>query len=300
MRKPNIKADPSLMALCLQRYKDAEWNDTGNDRIPKLFERLSPLSQEERKLIFQLTDDFIFCNPMNVVSHIFDAYSIIPAELKDNARNIIIVPLKDPIQRKINTIEDLTLAPKSKSADIYYPLFHYTFPTNDPHYQKIVFCDDPKSLMGNYNDGTLLILIDDFVGTGLTVSHITSNIDCLLRKKGKKLRYNDTIILSAFAMNQGVELLGSRYGISCYADKILPKGISGNKRFSREDVVHLLSVMRDIEHKTVPGVGYVNTLGYMQSEALVSIGDKCPNNTFPFYWYGNKKSETLPIFPRNK
>lgn len=300
MRKAAIKADPSLLAFCMHRYKDAVWNDAGNDRISKLYERIYPLNQEERDLIFQLTDEFIFCNVMNVVSHIRDAYSQIPAEMKDNASNIIIAPLKNPFQRKIDTIGDITLAPKSKSADIYYPLFHYAFPTNDPHYQKIEFCDAPTSLMKKYNEGTLLILIDDFVGTGLTVSHITSNLGCLLTHKDKKLRYNEIIILCAFAMNQGVKFLKSRFGISCYAGKILSKGISSNIRFRNEDIVHLLSVMRDIEHKIVPGVGYRDTLGYMQSEALVSIGDKCPNNTFPFYWYGNKKSEMRPIFPRNK
>lgn len=37
------------------------------------------------------------------------------------------------------------------------------------------------------------------------------------------------------------------------------------------------------------------SLGYMQSEALISIMDKSPNNTFPIFW---KANHDLNIFPR--
>ena len=39
----------------------------------------------------------------------------------------------------------------------------------------------------------------------------------------------------------------------------------------------------------------IYSLGYMQSEALISIMDKSPNNTFPIFW---KAKDDLNIFPR--
>lgn len=299
MRKSTTIAPTNLLAYCMQRYGGKDWNDN-NDRITKLYKRLLPLSEEERDLIFTLTDDFEYCSLFNVNSLLHKAYDKIPKELKDNAENIVIAPLKDPIVSKPKTIGDLTLAPKAKSPDLYYPMFHLTFSTTDKHYDKIDFCPDASSISSRYNDRTLLILLDDFVGTGMTVSNIVSHLGDVFKAQKKRLRYKDIVILSAFAMNQGIVLLRSRHGIQCYANTILPKGISSNDKLNPTEKVHLLSVMQEIEHKVVPTVGYVNTLGYMQSEALVSIGDKCPNNTFPFYWYGNKKSELQPIFPREK
>lgn len=299
MRKSSTIASTNLLAYCMQRYGGKDWNDN-NDRITKLYRRLLPLSEEERDLIFTLTDDFEYCSLLDVNSHLHDAYDKIPKDLKDDAKKIIIAPLKDPIISKPKTIGDFTLVSKAKSPDLYFPMFRYSFSTTDMHYNKIDFCPDASSISSKYNDRTLLIMLDDFVGSGMTVSKIVSHLGYIFREQNKQLRYKDIVILSAFAMNQGIVLLRSRHGIQCYANRILQKGISSNENLNPTEKVHLLSVMQEIEHKVVPTVGYVNTLGYMQSEALVSIGDKCPNNTFPFYWYGNKKSELQPIFPREK
>lgn len=290
---------PDLLIKCQNRYKNKNWASEQN-RIGKLYERIANLTDEEIELIFTLTDDFIYCPFFDVVYQIKSSYEKIPIKDKQNAREILIAPLKDPLMKipKLPFGEKYIEKPKSKSADIYFPLFQRVFDTTDPFYYKVRFCDDIKILCKNYKNDSLLILVDDFVGTGLTVSGITSSIGMYLKSKSKQLRYSDIKIICAYAMYQGERYLKSQFGIDCFCSELIYKGIICNKMIAKAEKIKSLSIMQNIERKLFPKMSTKNTLGFGQSEALISIGDKCPNNTFPFYWYGEKKDK--PIFPRDK
>ena len=60
--------------------------------------------------------------------------------------------------------------------------------------------------------------------------------------------------------------------------------------------------MKSIENKVLQNLNRDFSFGYKSSESLVSIMEKSPNNTFPFYWYKGKdgqNGELEPIFRRN-
>lgn len=55
--------------------------------------------------------------------------------------------------------------------------------------------------------------------------------------------------------------------------------------------------MQQIENKLFVNLKSQYSLGFYQSESLVSIMNKAPNNTFPFYWE-KCIGDVKPVFRR--
>lgn len=94
----------------------------------------------------------------------------------------------------------------------------------------------------------------------------------------------------------GVDYIYSHIGVSSYHSFLKQKGITENPELNTENNVKL---MKSIEAKVLHKLNRKFSFGYKASESLVSIMEKSPNNTFPFYWYKGKEGELEPIFRRD-
>lgn len=151
--------------------------------------------------------------------------------------------------------------------------------------QKIDFKEKSISVVENINklkdvrsfSNKLIVLVDDFIGTGKTAEASV----CYIKKELPQIHDNSQIvILSIVAHEMGIEFL-SKMGIRVFTTHKIKKGISDN--FSGELLEKSLICMSGIENslkKLKPEFRF----GYGQSEALVCM-ERCPNNTFPIYWY---------------
>lgn len=126
---------------------------------------------------------------------------------------------------------------------------------------------------------SLFILVDDFVGTGDTAEKCIK--DLVQRSKAISGRM---IIMCVAALQQGVSRL-SGLNVPVFADHILKKGISDYN--TGYNLVKKKQLMQQIESRLHISQNF--SLGYGSSEALICL-KRCPNNTFPIFWYDSRYS----------
>lgn len=125
-----------------------------------------------------------------------------------------------------------------------------------------------------------IVLVDDFIGTGETALGAIEYIHELY----PELRDNSKIsILSIVAMQQGKQAI-EQTGATTYASIICTRGIADN--YTGGALAEAHNKMNAIE-QTLKGLKPQFHFGYGQCEALVCM-ERCPNNTFPIYWYTKK------------
>lgn len=126
-------------------------------------------------------------------------------------------------------------------------------------------------------DNTIIVLADDFLGTGETA---LGAVDYVHKVLGDKIS-NDRIKVLAIAVQQVGKQTLNDIGIQVYSEYIFDKGITDY--YHADALVDAIAKMESIESKI--GVKKRFHFGYGHSEALVCMA-RCPNNTFPVYWYG--------------
>lgn len=132
---------------------------------------------------------------------------------------------------------------------------------------------------------SLLVLVDDFIGTGNTAEKCLDSMDL------PEEIYTRTKVLALVAQEEGIEYI-AKLGIEVFAGITRKKGISDY--YDEEEAKKRIVMMEEIEEKM--SVKKDCRLGYGKSEALVTMC-RTPNNTFPVFWEekGNMK---LAPFPR--
>lgn len=283
VKKANTTADDLI--LCQEKFKDKNWYS--DERISSLMRRMSILNSEEKSLVLDLTDKFIYEDWRDVSKDLLEAYSTIPQNDLFGAANVLFVPLS--ISDEKNNPQKKT----GKSGKLIYELYKSVFPKQTYDYQ---FCNTIEKLLEYYRDESLLIFLDDFVGTGNTaIESIGACKNVIKDKTG--IIIGKVLLLSVFAMEYAVKILEAS-GIHCYAKRVLEKAISDNKLIDERTREAQRKAMKMIEHNVLSKLSENYSLGYGASETLLSINDRCPNNTFPFYWFRAKKNLS-PIFKRN-
>lgn len=238
-------------------------------------ELFANLNIEERKLMFELTEQFLWVNESKYMSFFSKALDnfILKFEFKDR-KNIFLCP--------VLPIEDFG---KSKSSIILLYLIKAHLRAIQEHFSEfnISFFDSPELIdFKKFIDGdNILCLIDDFIGTGNTVE---KSIDFLLKNGITK----DMIsVLSLVGMKSGIEKLANS-GYSTYVCTTVEKGLSLTGDETK------IATMQNIEKRIKVDEDY--KFGYGGSESLVRM-IRTPNNTFPIYWLKTKKNKYAP-FPR--
>lgn len=82
-----------------------------------------------------------------------------------------------------------------------------------------------------------------------------------------------------------------------FCSRFFDKAISESPNYTALEINYKKGLMVQMEKSYGNRITSTFSLGYMQSEALISIMDKSPNNTFPIFW---KAKHNFNIFPRFK
>lgn len=138
-------------------------------------------------------------------------------------------------------------------------------------------------------DSDLLFLIDDYIGSGKTVTKCLEEISLKNNKLKERIH-----ILSLAVQKQTIDLINSM-GIPFHYHHVEQKGITDF--YEKASAENKIATMRTIEKKLKLNPKY--SLGFEESESLITL-IRTPNNTFPIFWddYEIKGEKKKAPFPR--
>lgn len=225
------------------------------------------LSDNLQDFLIELTIDFIWINGREYNDILIDLVETVRSAFPD--KTIYYVPCK---QQSAFT--------KIKSSDyVWYTLrdniFHYELDLGKyemkNNYEEV---SENELLAGN----AIVVLVDDFIGSGDTAIKTISD----MRAKLTHLRDNTAIkVMSLVAQGDGIKQLTDA-GVDVYYSKYAPKAIEESDSTDAEKIRKYY--MMDAIESRIPDFNNTYRYGYKKSEALVSM-IRCPNNTFPIYWF---------------
>ena len=144
----------------------------------------------------------------------------------------------------------------------------------------------------NLNDNQILMLVDDYIGSGSTLSSTREEIS-----RNDNIN-NNYIVLSIIIQEEALNNLEND-GINIIFDKMTRKGLTNY--YFKDELSENLKLMEKLEDYIPKVRGY--RLGYKKTEALVTM-ERTPNNTFPIFWkdYRHRKDKDIypAPFPRHK
>lgn len=235
---------------------------------------LAEMNMEQRNLMLSLTEKFLWVQEKEYIrkfAEVFDRFTT--AYNFSKGKKIYLCPLlPEEDFGKVKSSVALFYLVKTHLRAIQqkYPDFQITY-ADSPH---LVDIDTVKR-------GYALCLVDDFIGTGETVERAANYF------LDRKVEKNRMAILSLVGMKSGISMLNKK-GYITYTAICCEKGLSGHGDTAQ------IELMKQIEKTIKVKKGY--EFGYGSSEALVRMM-RTPNNTFPIYWFRNKKNKFAP-FPR--
>jgi len=283
----NITANTLLQINELFELKN--WPiELGNNRLTlyqRFCERLRVFDSEEQLLMIRLSRNFERVLIQQYTEYFWLGYYNIPTEILESVDKIIFMPLLK--------IQDTKKKNKTKSSSA----LHYILSSGDydwvDYSNKFLFIEDAADLQRELKERTILIFIDDFLGSGGTARDTISSFI----EKNINLTPVNTIILTMIAQKQGVINVKTQTGCQVFSNQVYGRGISDT--FEGHMIDSSIALMKEMERKIAPEIhknGW--SLGFEQTEALVSMSAKSPNNTFPVFWY-ETKTKVSP-FPRYK
>ena len=246
-------------------------------------ERMLEVKDEEGQALFLdlakrylwLSSDFYFMNLLKALEHLVSEYEKLTSDTK-----VYVMMLIAPKDEG-----------KTKSSAMLLYLFNDTRLRIDPRFSHYRFeiISDKESLHQKMDDkDAVLVLVDDYIGTGDTAVACVEQLD----KLGIKME--QIAILSLVAQEEGKKKIEEK-GIFFCTSNLRNKGISDY--YEGKELEKNVRLMQKIEKDLK--VGEKSRFVYGQSEALVTMC-RTPNNTFPVFWYepelGIKKK--LAPFPR--
>jgi hypothetical protein len=236
--------------------------------------RLDLFDDEKQKLLIDLGYEFIdlgqndfqpcFINAINKIEDI------------DKYKSIIVAPLQNPNSRE------------TKSAGvIWYHLKNVSDFTYEPFGNKLYFTSSTEEINKALSKkDVILILIDDFIGTGQTVIEVLDEFF-----ESKILKVDDPVrVLSFIAQHDGLSFIHSKYPDTVIYDIGLKKALTD--KYSGSDLEVRLKHMSEMEKKLNVKPDF--EFGYGRSESLVSVSKRSANNTFPVFWL-EKKNKLAPF-----
>ena len=289
---------PIIMLELDELFQKMNWEiDELSDVKKSLYKRyceiLKLIKVEEQNLLIDLSYRFEQIGIADYIEFFLMSFHSIEESKLDAKEKIIFAPLIRPYidnKKAKGKIEK----PKTKSAQFLFYLLHGQDLRWIDYSSKFEFLETIRSVKESYiEDKSLLILIDDFVGSGKTA------IDCIKSIKSeieidKKISFSDICVISIAAQNEGVVRLETELGVKVYCDRIRQKGITDF--YPTNTVNKNMDLMLSIENTLKCPKEF--SLGFENSEALITFMNKTPNNTFPVYWHETDKK--IAPFPRYK
>jgi len=276
----NLKPEKLIQLETL--FLEKNWEiEKEEERFASLFNRfcnrLGIYDEEKQDLILELTNDFLNV-PLNEIFEYF-VNSIKKIDGLETYNSIIICPLKKSKEKKTKSCDHLWYHLKN-FCDFSYETFHGS----------LKFISEWRHIKTELlKDNSLLIFIDDYIGSGLTVDETIEE----LARSGNLNENINYRISSLIATEIGINNIAEKYGNIIACNKIVYRGISD--KYLGEVLIKKSKIMEQIELKL--NVSTKFKFGFSQSESLVAIQNKSPNNTFPVFWL-EKKGKLAPFKTR--
>lgn len=263
----NISPD-SYMAL-INLFHDKEWDIQTEDY--GIFERYvrtmgSLKTNQQRELFLELSKNFTHIPQCEYMNYIPKLVSDIIKDYPNKTLCFTCCLPKDDIG-KVKSAATVLYLIKGTSIKTRVDLRGVTY-----------YCKDSIDDYVEYNIANnehILILVDDFVGSGETALGAIDYVKEVI----PEMSDDKVVVLSIAALQKGIDELAT-HNIKVYTHIKLCRGISDY--YIGEEKESALDIMHQIESGPIK-VKRGFTLGYKQSEGLISM-ERCPNNTFPIYW----------------
>lgn len=267
-------------------FKENNWEiedteDSHDSLFNRYCERILEISEnKKRDLILDLTSHYLWVENNQYIDYLIKAM-------------INLIQLRSEIQENTKFYIMPLIAPKDRGKPKSSSMVVYLFNDVKLRYHKIlskykfeIISTDEEVKKELQQDNAILILADDFIGSGDTAEK------CLLHIMGLGIEVRKIVIVSLVAQKQGIDYL-SQYGVCISVPEVRQRGISDY--YSGEELDKNIQMMEDIERKMSVEEKY--RFGYKKSEALVTMC-RTPNNTFPIFWEekGNMKVAPFPRF----
>lgn len=283
-------------------FKEKNWNDANlYDRYCTI---LNEFSIEERKLIIELTQNFLcifFEEYLNYLKEVLSKFLIEERIKLEEIKRIIVCPLL-PLKKielatkssnflcylfKSHEIQTLALL-KNKKIEIIeeFHVWEKKIIENEGKTIQNIYERNLKKIK-NFDEKTdLVLLIDDFIGSGQTAK---DSLEFFTTELG--VGYDNIRILCLAIHQMSSEKIPE--DIKIYYKYCIDKGIN-NKKYSSDEIDKKIELMKSIERKLRAKSNV--QFGYSKSEALITL-IRTPNNTFPIF-FADKSKSVRGIFPR--
>lgn len=281
-----IKKDIFIKIVDLFEKKGWSTNP-GNINAPSLLdrycERLKLLTDEQKYLVIELSYNYTWIQLTSYLEHFYDSLISLGDNIFNNYDKIFVYPLLSLSK---------TTPLKTKSAGFLHYMFetdNYTWLSNKFHPNTSI-----KYLYDNFdNNNSILVLVDDYVGSGETAIEICKEYIITAIKNGNINPSNIKVVTIA-AQIDGINAVKNLLNIDVISAMTFGKGISdkyvNNEKIEKENIMMAIENILNIDTSF--------NFGFKKSEALITMLNKTPNNTFPVYWYETRKK--VAPFPRKK
>jgi hypothetical protein len=277
---------PEIVQDLQKIFGDQNWSlEIEEEKI--LFNRfcsmLKCLSKEQQWCVLETTRNFLRIEFNDYYYHIKQCLSKIDPKSVDGITHIYIAPM---------TLGMPDETGGKSSGFLSYMLKNSTAMATTILSDKSLFTIEKLAgLPKNFNSRPrLLFLVDDFIGSGETVSR------CIEYLKENNINLNKVIVLSLVIQNIGFEKI-KNMGPKIVYSVFRKKGISDSYETPKKE--KMIRIMISIE--ALLKINPENRFGYRQTEALVKMM-RTPNNTFPVFWKDQKLADGSNFyspFPRN-
>ena len=200
-------------------------------------------------------DDYVHAIP-----HIFS--ELVSGEWFSRDKRYLLTPM---ITQKENDISSQHALYYNLSAMKSYFLYEHSL-------CNVFFCDNLKALLDKNREDDIIVLIDDFVGSGCSILKARSILDT------SSALYSRIIVCCIVCHSIGFDLL-FKNSIPVVSKFLTSRGISDY--YKEPELTYSLELMKGIEDKMSVTPDYL--LGYGSCEALISMV-RTPNNTLPIFW----------------
>ncbi len=264
-------------------FEEKDWNTKENyESVYNAFSSLDELiteNDEEYKLIIELLDRYNWISLNDYFNECRKLLKDIIADFGPRVFNIYTFPIiKKRHEHKV------------KSGSFITYLIKAILPTI-PEARKLSFEDIntyDELKQKRFTQADVILLVDDFIGSGETFDECISNINKIDRRLFDKI-----VILTIAIKKDTYDSIKGNYKI--YYSLPVLKGITDYN--VTPDVENKKVIMKRIEGKFFSNINDYS-LGYKESECLISLL-RTPDNTFPLFWKNYKKRVKLnPPFPR--
>lgn len=285
-QKRTRKLSSQYLIKISQIFEKNNWliegtEDSKDSLFNRCCERIYDIGEnKKRDLILELIERYIWVQEEQYTNYLIDAMKkllLLKPEINEETK-MYVMPLVSPEAEG-----------KTKSSSMLVYLFNSVKLRHDKMLSKYKFeIVDKKENVQQYlkNESAILILADDYIGTGETAEK------CLLHILNMKIEIDQLAIVSLVAQELGIKYL-SKYNVCVSTSIVQQRGISDF--YGGELLDKNIQLMKEIESKMSIKEKY--KFGYGKSEALVTMC-RTPNNTFPVFWEesGNMKIAPFPRF----